>query len=522
MKEDTQKQENSAERKFKSPLLQELQERGFLKDCNDYDKLDEKLQKNELLTCYAGFDLTGKGLHAGHLMILMMMRCFLRHGHNVIALLGGGTTKIGDPSGKDKTRQILTADEIAINKSGIQEDIESILDKDGKFQPDANSPTNNNIEESSESDESNVEHDEIAQKYINQYPKGKAPKRGNVIIKDNDDWLSEIKYIEFLRDIGQYFSVNKMLSMDSVKTRLDRQQPFSFIEFNYALLQSYDFLQLTNENCTIQLGGSDQWGNIIHGINLIGKVKPNLKVFGITCPLIERSDGKKMGKSEGGSIWINPKLLSTENYYNYFYNLPDENIEKFSKIFADVTITNNKNAQDYIEEKSKDKEILKQKNTLAINACYIAHKAKKYFLTKIAGDTRHSPHNMHVDISLRNDKETLETKLSEIMIQYKLIPSKREFKQLMSQGAISILFDVGSVRDEKLDIKQDQSLSDILKSFRSFHECKEIKYKKCTQEGESVGEILMFGIKVGKKTIYNVTVSDESAYKIINPRLGKI
>ena len=257
---------------YKSELLKELSSLGFIKDIAHPEKLDEILLK-EKITLYCGADLTAKSLHVGNLMQIMFLRKFLKYGHNIIFLLGGATTKIGDPSGKDDIRKILTDTEIEENKNGILADFSQFID--------VNSP--------------------------------------QVKVLNNMEWLGKFSYIEFLRDVGMHFTVNRMLAMESVKQRLLKQNPMNFIEFNYMLMQGYDFAYLNKHyNCILQIGGSDQWGNITEGMELCGRMNKN-QAFAITSPLITRADGQKMGKSLGGAISLSPKLTSSFEYFQYFF-----------------------------------------------------------------------------------------------------------------------------------------------------------------------------------------------------------
>lgn len=305
---------------IKSPLLLELYERGYIKDIINLNLLDKKLSSDEKICVYAGFDLTADSLHIGHLVPLNVLKIFKKYGHKIIVLLGGATTKIGDPSGKDETRKIQTFDTINANKLGIMKSV-------AKFIP---------IDE-------------------------------NVMFLDNNDWIGNIGYIDFLREVGQYFSVNKMLTMESVKLRLERQSHLSFIEFNYMLLQAFDFYHLyENYNCCMQIGGSEQWGNIVNGIDLINKKsQKNDELFGMTMNLVTRSDGKKMGKSESGAVWINEDKMEAYDYYQYFRNVPDDDVKNFFHIFTDL-------AKSEIEDIAK-LEINEQKKKLAFEATNLCH-----------------------------------------------------------------------------------------------------------------------------------------------------
>jgi len=277
----------------KSEFLQEMLTRGFLQDCTDLQGLDEKLLEG-CMPAYIGFDATADSLHIGSLIQIMMLRWLQKTGHKPMPLMGGGTTKIGDPSGKDESRQLITTDTINTNISGIQKVFEKYLTF-GVNQTDA--------------------------KIIN-----------------NSEWLDKLNYIEFLRDIGKHFTINRMISMESVKLRLDREQPLTFLEFNYMLLQAYDFMELNNRyEVALQMGGSDQWGNIVNGIDLTRRLNKN-SVFGLTTPLLTKADGSKMGKSANGAIWLNSDRLSPYEFWQYWRNTLDADVGKFLKLFTELPV----------------------------------------------------------------------------------------------------------------------------------------------------------------------------------------
>lgn len=307
----------------KSEFLKIIQERGYLNQCTDLEGLDE-LMSNSGITAYIGFDATGKSLHVGHLIQLMLLRILQQCGHKPIALMGGGTTKIGDPSGKDEARKMLTQEDIDENKRSIAQ----VFNKFITFGDGSN----------------------------------------DAIMLDNAEWLDGIHYIEFLRDYGKHFSVNRMLTFDSVKLRLEREQPLSFLEFNYMILQAYDFAELNKRyGCRLQLGGSDQWGNIINGVDLGRRVNcPEL--FGITSNLITTSSGAKMGKTAKGAIWLNPDMLSPYDYWQFWRNTEDADVERFLKMFTELPL-------DEIKKLAalKDKEINEAKIILANEATKLCH-----------------------------------------------------------------------------------------------------------------------------------------------------
>ncbi|MEA3025081.1 MAG: tyrosyl-tRNA synthetase [Alphaproteobacteria bacterium] len=274
---------------YKSDFLNVLAERGFIHQVSEPDALDQ-LAKSQSITAYIGFDCTAASLHVGSLLPIMMLHWLQQTGHRPIALMGGGTTRVGDPSGKDESRRILTDDMINENLKGIRAVFAKFLKFEGAG--------------------------------------------GNAIMANNADWLNSLNYIDFLRDVGRHFSVNRMLSFDSVKMRLDRQQELSFLEFNYMILQAYDFVELNKRTgCVLQMGGSDQWGNIVNGIDL-GRRMSNVQLFALTSPLITTSSGAKMGKTAAGAVWLNADLVSPYDYWQYWRNTEDGDVARFLKLFT--------------------------------------------------------------------------------------------------------------------------------------------------------------------------------------------
>ena len=279
--------------KPKSDFLQIMMEREFVADCTDYSRLDDALQK-DAMPAYVGFDATATSLHIGSLVQIMMLRWLQKTGGKPITLMGGGTTKVGDPSFRADERPLLTTKKINQNIAGIQKAFSAYITY-------GNSP-----------------HD--------------------AMMINNAEWLDELNYLEFLRDIGRYFSVNRMLSFESVKSRLDREQSLSFLEFNYMILQAYDFLELNRRyGCELQMGGSDQWGNIVNGIDLTRRVQ-DAWVFGMTSPLITTSEGKKMGKSLNGAVWLDADLLSPYEFWQYWRNTTDADVGRFLKLYTELSI----------------------------------------------------------------------------------------------------------------------------------------------------------------------------------------
>jgi tyrosyl-tRNA synthetase len=274
---------------YKSELLQVLSARGFIHQISEPEALDA-LAREKPITAYIGFDCTAASLHVGSLLPIMMLYWLQQTGHRPIALMGGGTTRVGDPSGKDESRRLLTDEIIDENLKGIR----AIFSKFLKFEN----------------------------------------AGGNAVMANNADWLNTLNYIDFLRDVGRYFSINRMLAFDSVKLRLERQQELSFLEFNYMILQAYDFVELFRRyGCVLQLGGSDQWGNIVNGIDL-GRRLHNAQLFALTAPLITTSSGAKMGKTAAGAVWLNAELLSPYEYWQYWRNTEDADVERFLKLFT--------------------------------------------------------------------------------------------------------------------------------------------------------------------------------------------
>ncbi len=277
----------------KSDFMRVMMERGFLADCTDYQGLDEALI-NGVVPTYIGYDATAKSLHVGHLLNIMMLRWLQKTGHKPITLMGGGTTKVGDPSFRADERPLLTPEQIDDNIEGMKQ---------------------------------------VFAKYLDY---GDGPT--DAIMLNNAEWLDGLNYLEFLRDIGRHFSVNRMLSFESVKSRLDREQSLSFLEFNYMILQAYDFLELNRRyGCLLQMGGSDQWGNIVNGIDLTRRVLDH-EIYGLTSPLLTTSDGKKMGKSQGGAMWLNADMLSPYEFWQFWRNTTDADVGRFLKLYTELPV----------------------------------------------------------------------------------------------------------------------------------------------------------------------------------------
>ena len=307
----------------KSDFLRDIVARGFMHQCTDLDALDAAASQG-VVTAYIGYDCTGPSLHVGHMVSIMMLRRMQQTGNKPIVLMGGGTTKVGDPSGKDEARQLLSDEQIAANMASIRKSFENYL----TF--------------------------------------GDGPT--DAVMVNNDEWLSTLAYIPFLRDFGRHFSVNRMLSMDSVKLRLEREQPLSFLEFNYMILQAYDFVELNKRyGCVLQMGGSDQWGNIVNGVDL-GRRVADVQLFGLTTPLITTASGAKMGKTAAGAVWLNAEMRSTWDYWQFWRNTEDADVGRFLRLFTDLPL-------DEIArlEKLEGAEINEAKKILANEATALCH-----------------------------------------------------------------------------------------------------------------------------------------------------
>ncbi|UTP41512.1 tyrosine--tRNA ligase [Phenylobacterium sp. LH3H17] len=315
----------SADQNFKSQFLRVMQERGYIHQITHPAELDEAAAKGTI-TAYIGFDATASSLHVGHLIQIMMLRRLQQAGHKPIVLMGGGTTKVGDPTDKDGQRPLLTHDQIQANIATIKGTFE-------RFLTFGDGPT-------------------------------------DAVMVDNDDWLSKFGYVEFLRDYGVHFTINRMLAFDSVKARLDREQPMTFLEFNYMLMQSVDFLELERKHgCLLQMGGSDQWGNIVNGVELIRRVdqKPS---FGLTTPLLSTASGQKMGKTVGGAVWLNADMRSPYDYWQFWRNTEDADVGRFMKLFTDLPM-----AEIARYEAMQGAEINEAKKVLANTATTLLHGA---------------------------------------------------------------------------------------------------------------------------------------------------
>ena len=375
--------------KYKSAFLNEINSRGFIYQSSDNDELDLLMMKKSI-TAYIGFDITNDSLHIGSLVQLMLLNWLDHYEHKAIALVGGGTTLVGDPSGKDASRKIIQPNDIKQNISKIEETF---------------------------------------RKFIN------LNKNGKII--NNNEWLSNLNYIDFLREIGSKITINKMLTFESIKNRLDREQPLTFLEFNYILLQSYDYYYLNKKyDCELQLGGSDQWGNIVNGIDLIRRLN-NKKTYAITSPLITNSDGTKMGKTASGAIWLNEDKLSNYDFYQFWRNVNDSDIPKFLNLFTKLPFEEIKKLS-----KLKGQEINEAKKILAFEVTKITRGKKQ------AQEAMEISNNIFTNDTLDDRIKTHIVKLNQIkdssfnlidaVEKLDLVESRSETKRLINSKGIKI------------------------------------------------------------------------------------
>ena len=389
-------------------FLKEFKERGYFYQCTSENELSNILDK-EKIKGYIGFDCTAESLHVGSLLQIMCLRLMQKHGHRPIVLIGGGTTRIGDPSGKDKTRKILNDSEITKNIKNIEKILKSYLD--------------------------------------NNDPKTKP------LFVNNYTWLKGLNYISFLRDIGKHFTINKMLTFDSIKTRLDREQSLSYMEFNYMILQAYDFLELNKkEKCSLQIGGSDQWGNIVNGTELIKRYSGKV-AYGLTTPLITLANGAKMGKTETGAIWLDKKLLSSYDYWQFWRNTDDRDVIKFLKMFTDIDLKK--------INQIKDDDINKLKILLANEATSMLHGKKAANMAQETAKKTFESGSIGSDLpSIKLSKKQIEggMNLIDLVVVSKFLNSKSEVRRTIKNRGIKINNEI--VDDEKLIISVEHFTKD--------------------------------------------------------------
>ena len=400
---------------FKSELLKTLSDRGFFYQCTNVEALDNISSKKSIVG-YIGFDATAKSLQVGNLSAIMILRWLQKFGHTPLVLVGGATSRIGDPSFRNTARPIMTLEQIQENINGISKVFEKIL----------NFKSGNN----------------------------------KAIMVDNADWLTKLNYIEFLRDFGSQFTVNRMLSFDSVKSRLAKEEPLSFLEFNYMVMQAYDFYYLNkNFDCVLQMGGSDQWGNIVNGVDLTKKVSGN-EVFGLTAPLVTNANGTKMGKTADGAVWLNPEMLSPYEYWQFWRNVDDRDVGKYLKKFTELSL-------DEIArlEKLDGNEINEAKKILADEATSILHGKDVLDGIRKASDSVFG--NFGQDESaipvFKIEKSKLPINIGDLFVISNLCESKGDFKRLVKGSGVSFCKEI--ISDPNINvILEDFSAKNILLS----------------------------------------------------------
>lgn len=392
---------------YESHFMQLMHDRNFIHQVTDERELDAMMARDQV-TAYIGFDCTANSLHVGSLVQIMMLRHLQKCGHRPIVLMGGGTTKVGDPSGKDDARQLLSDEDIKQNKEGIRK---------------------------------------IFEKYL---VFGDGPT--DAIMVDNDEWLSGLDYIKFLREYGRHFSVNRMLSFDSVKLRLDREQPLSFLEFNYMILQAYDFLELQRRhNCILQMGGSDQWGNIINGVELNRRMDQK-EVFGLTTPLITTANGAKMGKSASGAIWLNQDMLSAYDFWQFWRNTDDADVGRFLKLFTELPL-------DEISklEALEGAEINEAKKVLANEVTAMCHGVEAAEKAEATAKKAFEERSLGADLPrVEVEKADLQSgiQVTDLYITAGLGSSRGEVRRLIKQGGAKINDE--KITDGEMNITLDQ------------------------------------------------------------------
>ena len=383
-------------------LFSELKERGFIHQCTNEEELSHLIE-NKKIKFYIGFDCTAKSLHVGSLIQIMIMKLFQKYGHVPIILIGKGTTKIGDPSGKDETRKMLTDDEINANGKNLEK---------------------------------------VFSKFLNM-------SENKTLIRDNAKWLQKLNYVDFLRDYGKHFTINKMLSFDSVKIRLEREQSLSFVEFNYMIFQAYDFYELNkNDDCALQIGGSDQWGNIVNGVELIRRVNNN-NAYGLTTPLLTNANGDKMGKTADGAVWLDEDMLSPYDYWQFWRNVDDRDVIKFIKLFTVMDL------KKINELEKNNKNINELKVLLANEATKLLHgetesqKAEKIATELFSKDTMSDD---MPTLRLKADEVKQNQYLSDLIVRMEMASSKSESRKLIRGNGVKV--NRKSISDEMYVISQ--------------------------------------------------------------------
>ena len=375
--------------KPKSDFLHILNQRGYIADCTDIQALDEALIEGQV-TAYIGYDATAASLHVGHLLNIMMLRWLQKTGHRPITLMGGGTTKVGDPSFRSDERPLLGPDQIRANIDGMQR---------------------------------------VFSRYLDYGDQG-------ALMRDNAEWLDGLNYLDFLRDIGRHFSVNRMLSFESVKSRLDREQSLSFLEFNYMILQAYDFLELNRRyGCRLQMGGSDQWGNIVNGIDLTRRVLDR-EIWGLTSPLLETSDGRKMGKSAGGAVWLNGDMLPPFEFWQFWRNTTDADVGRFLKLYTELPVEEcDRLGALGGAEINEAKIILANEVTTLLHGAEAAAEAERTARAVFAeGGTGAALEEVVITAQELADGLTIQ----QLLVRHRLVGSGKEAKRLIAEGGLRI------------------------------------------------------------------------------------
>lgn len=386
-------------------FIKDFENRGFLYQCTDLERLTTVMKERKIVA-YIGFDCTAPSLHVGSLMQIMILRLLQQYGHKAIVIIGGATSKIGDPTGKDSARQPLSKEEITKNAQGIKETLAKFI----KFGNNTN----------------------------------------DALLIDNSEWLKSLNYLDFLRDFGSFFSVNRMLSMESVKLRLEREQHMSFLEFNYMLLQAYDFYYLNKEyDCSLQIGGSDQWGNIVMGVDLTKKLTGK-EVFGLTTPLLTTSSGNKMGKTVGGAVWLKEDMLNPYEYYQYWRNCLDQDLVRFARFYSELT---EEEMQEFTRLASAD--INNAKKQLAFNLTKICHGKQAAELALETATDVFEKGQMAVNLpTIEVSAGMLDNILAyELLHKTGLVSSKSEGKRLIRGGGLKI--NDQTVQDENMNIDKN-------------------------------------------------------------------
>jgi len=388
-----------------SDFLKMMKDRGYIHQCTDLEALDQKLSKN-IVAAYIGFDCTATSLHVGSLVQIMMLRNLQKNGHKPIVLMGGGTTRIGDPTGRDESRKMLTDEDINTNMDGIRT---------------------------------------VFEKYLTF---GDGPT--DAVMVNNADWLEKLSYIDFLRDMGPHFTINRMLTFDSVKLRLEREQPMTFLEFNYMILQAYDYLELGRKyDCSLQMGGSDQWGNIINGVELNRRVDRN-EVYGLTTPLVTLANGQKMGKSMSGAVWLNDDMLSSYDFWQFWRNTDDKDVINFLKLFTDIDLEQIESLKNSNQDINKLKVLLATETTAMLHGSKAA-KDSKLTAQKTFGD-KSIGKNLPV-IKVKKNSITDGMNVLDLVLLTTLANSKGEIRRMIKNNGLKINNEV--VSDETKIIDQN-------------------------------------------------------------------